>query len=96
MAQNSPQGTAQPAASGLTQAQIAALSFEEAIKALDEVVRKLEAGQVPLEEAIAAYEAGMQLKAHCAEKLRLAEAKIEKIRLDSEGNPTGTTPLDAE
>lgn len=96
MAQDSPRGTVQPAASGLTQAQIAALSFEEAIKALDEMVRKLEAGQVPLEEAIAAYETGMQLKAHCAEKLRLAEAKIEKIRLDSEGNPTGTTPLDAD
>jgi exodeoxyribonuclease VII small subunit len=54
----------------------------------------LEEGKVPLEESVAIYERGEALKRRCEELLRLAEARVEKIRLDAAGKPTGTEPLD--
>ena len=72
---------------------IAALSFEQAMAALEEVVTKLERGEVPLEESIALYERGAALKAHCAAKLKDAEAKVELIRA-AEGKAIGTTPAE--
>lgn len=58
---------------------IASLSFEKALAELEEVVSKLESGNAPLEEAIALYERGAALKAHCEAKLKAAQEKIEKI-----------------
>ena len=55
---------------------IAAMSFEEAMKALEDVVRQLESGSVELEKSIALYERGAQLKAHCEAKLKAAEEKV--------------------
>jgi len=49
---------------------------------------------VPLEESVEIYERGEALKRRCEELLRLAEARVEKIRLDAAGKPTGTEPLD--
>lgn len=72
---------------------IAAMSFEQAMAALEEVVTKLERGEVPLEESIALYERGAALKAHCATKLKDAEAKVELIRA-AEGKAIGTTPAE--
>lgn len=72
---------------------VAEMSFEEAMAALEAVVGKLERGEVALEESIALYERGAALKAHCAEKLRLAEEKVEIIRA-AEGRATGTTPAE--
>jgi len=70
------------------------LSFEEAMKALEEVVRDLESGNVALEQSIALYERGAKLKAHCEQKLKEAEEKVAKITLGPDGTPTGTVPVE--
>lgn len=72
---------------------IAAMSFEDALGELEEIVRKLEEGRVKLDEAIAAYERGARLKAHCEKKLAEAKAKVEKITLGP-GGPEGVEPAD--
>ena len=70
------------------------LSFETALAELEQIVQKLERGDVPLEESVAIYERGKSLKRRCEELLRQAEARVEKITLDAQGKPTGTEPLD--
>ena len=75
---------------------IADMSFEEALRALQQVVRQLEDGEVPLDQSIALYERGEKLRAHCQARLDAAQARIEKIVTDSEGRATGTVPLDPE
>ncbi len=72
---------------------VAEMSFEEAMAALEQVVSQLEKGEVALEESIALYERGAALKAHCAGKLKDAEAKVEMIRAQ-EGRALGTTPVE--
>jgi len=71
------------------------ITFEQAMTELDEIVRKLENGQIPLEEAVKTYERGMELKKICEEKLNAAEMKIEKLTL-KDGKPTGTEALDEQ
>jgi exodeoxyribonuclease VII small subunit len=75
---------------------ISSLSFEKALAALEDIVARLEAGKVDLEESIKIYERGEALRAHCEKKLKEAEARIEKITLDPQGKPTGKAPLDVE
>lgn len=77
----------------MTDKPIAEMSFEEAMAALEQVVGQLERGDVALDASIALYERGAKLKAHCAEKLKLAEEKVELIRAQ-EGRAIGTTPVD--
>jgi exodeoxyribonuclease VII small subunit len=72
---------------------IEAMSFEDAIAALEEVVGALERGEVPLDKSIALYERGAKLKARCAEMLKDAEEKVELIRAQ-EGRAVGTTPAE--
>ena len=79
----------------LPSADVATLSFEAALDQLGRIVRQLEEGQVPLDEAIALYERATALKAHCDARLRDAEARIERIRLSADGAPQGTAPFDA-
>ncbi|MGC6475741.1 MAG: exodeoxyribonuclease VII small subunit [Parvibaculales bacterium] len=55
------------------------MSFEQALAALEDIVNRLETGDVALEESIAIYQRGNQLRAHCDNKLKDAQAKIEKI-----------------
>ena len=69
------------------QGDIAALSFEDALTELEQIVRNLESGSGKLDGAIAAYERGAALKRHCESKLREAERRIEKITLDAAGQP---------
>lgn len=71
------------------------LSFEDALKQLEDIVGRLESGRVELEESISIYERGAALKAHCEKKLKDAEARIEKIVLGPGGAPAATEPLDA-
>jgi exodeoxyribonuclease VII small subunit len=74
---------------------IQAMSFEQALKELEQIVGKLERGDVELEPSIALYERGEALKAHCEQLLRRIEAKVEKITLDAQGAPSGSVPFDA-
>ena len=69
-------------------AEIAKLSFEEGLAELEDIVRRLEAGDASLEESIEIYTRGAQLKRHCETKLRAAEEKIEKIVLSPDGGVT--------
>lgn len=75
---------------------VARLSFEDALKQLEDIVRQLESGEAPLEKSIELYERGTALKAHCEARLKLAEAKVEKITHNTKGEPDGTAPLDVE
>ena len=75
---------------------VAEMSFEEAMKALEDVVGRLEAGEVPLEDSIKLYERGAELKAHCQKKLAEAEEKVAQISLDEDGQPKGTSPVDPQ
>ena len=72
------------------------LSFERAIDELESIVKRLEDGKVPLEESVAIYERGEALKRRCDDLLRQAEARVQKITLDTSGAPTGTEPLDIQ
>ena len=74
---------------------ISAMSFEEALKALEDTVRRLEGGDVPLDESIALYERGEALRRHCQARLDAAQERIEKIVAGPDGKPTGTAPFDA-
>lgn len=71
------------------------LSFEDALKELERIVGRLESGEATLDESIRLYERGDRLRARCAERLDAAQARIEAIRLDAEGKPTGTRPFAA-
>lgn len=76
--------------------EIAAMSFEQAVAELERIVDQLERGDVPLDKSIEIYERGEALKQHCEKLLGAAEKRIEKIRLDRSGQPSGTEPLDPE
>jgi exodeoxyribonuclease VII small subunit len=77
-------------------ADVKPLTFEKALAELEQIVQRLERGDVPLEESVAIYERGEALKRRCEELLRQAEARVEKITLDASGKPTGTEPFEAK
>lgn len=74
---------------------IGEMSFEDALRALEQVVRKLESGEAKLDESIELYERGEKLRAHCQARLDAAQARIEKIVTGSDGRLTGTVPFDS-
>jgi exodeoxyribonuclease VII small subunit len=76
-------------------ADIAALSFEEAMAELETIVRDLESGNKKLEESIDAYSRGANLKAHCAAKLRDAQLRVERIARTADGEVTAA-PTDID
>lgn len=82
--------------SGEANEDVKAMSFEQALEALEKIVDDLERGDVPLDQSIRIYERGEALKDHCEKLLRAAEARVEKIRLSREGEPQGVEPLDSE
>lgn len=75
---------------------IKAMPFEAAMAELEQIVQKLEAGSVSLEESIAIYERGEALKARCDALLKGAEARIEKILAGPDGKAKASEPFDAE
>jgi exodeoxyribonuclease VII small subunit len=75
-------------------ADIAALSFEDALAELEKLVKQLEDGKAKLDDAIGAYQRGALLKAHCEAKLREAQAKIEQISLAADGS-VATKPFNS-
>lgn len=78
----------------MSQTPVTEMSFEEAMKELEQVVGQLERGDVALEASIALYERGAELKKRCETKLKEAEEKVAALTLDGGGAPTGTTPVD--
>lgn len=69
-------------------ADVAAMSFEEALAELEQIVRRLEGGQVKLDEAILSYERGAQLKQHCERKLNEAQQRVDRIVVGPDGAVT--------
>ena len=61
------------------------LSFEDAYKQLSELVKKMESGEMPLADSVAAYEQGIKLKAYCEQLLKEAELKIETLKISNPG-----------
>jgi len=61
-------------------------SFEEAYKELTELVKKMESGEMPLADSVAAYEKGIKLKEYCEQLLKQAELKIETVKNNSVSN----------
>lgn len=74
---------------------IADLSFEAALKRLEEIVRRLESGEVPLDESISLYGEGDMLRQQCEARLAAAQARIDRISLGADGKPAGVQPFDA-
>ena len=72
---------------------VTSLSFEAALKRLEEIVRKLESGEAPLDDAISLYEEGDRLKQQCEARLAAAQARIEQIQFGPGGAPAGTAPF---
>lgn len=70
-------------------------SFEEAMKHLEEIVEKLEEGDVPLEEAITIYKQGMDLSRLCHSKLKSVEDQLTQI-LNEDGQLEGFAALEEE
>ena len=62
-------------------------NFEQAMKRLEEIVERMESGELPLEDLIARYEEGMKLVKVCQERLASAEQRIEIITRNSAGKP---------
>ena len=68
-------------------ADIATLSFEQALAELEQIVAKLESGQAPLEQSVALYERGAKLKTHCEARLAAAKLRVDKIIQGADGAP---------
>lgn len=73
--------------------EVGALSFEEALAELEQIVRGLESGQQKLEDAINAYERGAALRRHCEAKLAEAEARVAAIVQQADGS-LATRPME--
>lgn len=74
---------------------VADMNFETALRALEDIVHKLENGEAPLDESIALYERGNALRSLCQQRLDTAKARIEAIVQGPDGAPTGATTFDA-
>ena len=61
------------------------VKFDEALEKLEGIIRQLEVGNLPLEEAITLYKEGMMLSADCHKKLQKIEAEVVKL-VDATGN----------
>ena len=80
MANDTASGTGSPA-------DLAGISFEDALRELETIVASLERGDVSLDDAITAFERGTALKAHCQARLEEARMKVEKIKTPEAGGP---------
>ena len=67
-----------------------AKSFETSLEALEEIVHKLEQGDLPLEESLGLFEQGIHLSRECQERLSQAERRIEVLLRDQQGRPMVT------
>jgi exodeoxyribonuclease VII small subunit len=70
---------------------IAALSFEEAMKKLENIVRTFESGGLTLQQSVSAYEEGMQLRKHCDTLLKTAKLRMEEVQRNAQESDVATT-----
>lgn len=78
----------------MTDRPVSEMTFEEAMAELEQVVGKLERGDVALDDSIKLYERGAELKKRCEAKLREAEEKVAIITQDADGNAAGLKPVE--
>lgn len=62
-------------------------TFEASLQELEKIVRRLEDGDLPLEESLKLFEKGVKLSRECQERLNQAERRIEVLLQDEDGNP---------
>jgi len=60
-------------------------TFEKSLDELEQIVAKLEAGDLPLEDSLKLFEEGVKLSRHCRERLTNAERRIEVLMKDGDG-----------
>ena len=72
---------------------VSELTFEEAFRELEETVRRLEEGDLTLDESIALFERGMRLAEYCGEKLDQAELKVKQL-IPSVGGEVEIAPFE--
>ena len=90
MANETPSGTG-------ASADLVDISFEDALRELEAIVESLEHGDVSLDDAIAAFERGTALKAHCQARLEEARMKVEQIRVPADGGaPESAAPFSVD
>jgi exodeoxyribonuclease VII small subunit len=73
---------------------IGTLTYEQALERLDALIARLEKGDIPLDEAITAYERGSRLAAHCAALLDRTEQRVNQLVVAGDGSQT-ERPLEA-
>ena len=71
----------------MTEKPSADLTFEAALERLEGIVRKLEAGEMPLDESLAAFEEGVRLSAFCHKRLDEVEKKVQVLLADGSRAP---------
>jgi exodeoxyribonuclease VII small subunit len=62
-------------------------AFETSLEALEQIVRQLEDGDLPLEKSLELFEQGIRLSLECQERLSQAERRIEILLRDNQGRP---------
>jgi exodeoxyribonuclease VII small subunit len=65
-------------------------SFEASLEALEQIVRELERGDLPLEKSLELFEQGIGLSRQCQERLNQAERRIEILLRDNQGRPVAS------
>lgn len=70
--------------------------FEQAMADLDTLVNKLEKGDMPLDDALDAFDTGVKLVKQCQDKLQAAELRVEKVLADASGKATATEPFSTD
>jgi exodeoxyribonuclease VII small subunit len=69
-----------------SKAQQSSPTFEEALRRLEQIVQKLEQGEISLDESLKMYEEGIALSKGCMKRLMEAEVKLKKLGKDMEGH----------
>ena len=72
------------------------LKFEDGLKRLEEIVAKLESGNLSLDDSLKLFEEGVKLVRFCNERLAEAQQKVELLTKDQAGNVIGSQPFDSE
>ncbi len=71
------------------------VDFEQSLAQLEQLVQKLESGDMPLEDSLQAFESGVALVRQCQKSLETAEQRVQKLMLDN-GKPVLTPFEDRE